>query len=58
MRNLANEIVDGEHALDVLQSFLSVNEGDAARFDFETGNDCGFHVYRGSFLYQEREEGT
>ena len=27
-------------------------------FDFETGHDCGFHVYRGSFLYQEREEGT
>ena len=31
---------------------------DAAGFDFETGHDCGFHVYRGSFLYQEREEGT
>ena len=31
----------------------SSETSDAARFDFETGHDCGFYIYRGSFLYQE-----
>ena len=45
----SNQVPDG----DTLGRFRNI-----LRFDFETGHDCGFHIYRGSFLYQEREEGT
>ena len=38
--NLANTIIDGEHALKACKSFLDVNEGDNATTDLIIGIFC------------------